>query len=103
MSGSTNTLAKSLAETKREVEKELAQKVATIYCKLCKKSNKECTIYTQDNTGHVCTKCISDLYYVGSHENESLPNGQIIRSHRKIGANELCICGSNKKYKKCCR
>ncbi len=26
-----------------------------------------------------------------------------VRPHRKIGANELCPCGSGKKFKKCCR
>ena len=25
------------------------------------------------------------------------------RTNRKIGANELCPCGSGKKFKKCCR
>ena len=25
------------------------------------------------------------------------------RLHKKIGANELCPCGSGKKFKKCCR
>jgi len=27
---------------------------------------------------------------------------QIIRTHRKIGRNEACRCGSGKRYKCCC-
>lgn len=27
---------------------------------------------------------------------------QLVRKHAKIGRNDLCICGSGKKYKNCC-
>ena len=27
----------------------------------------------------------------------------VVRTHRKIGANEPCPCGSGRKFKKCCR
>jgi uncharacterized protein YchJ len=34
----------------------------------------------------------------------ALPNGKrvAVRTEPKIGRNELCHCGSSKKYKKCC-
>jgi SEC-C motif-containing protein len=33
---------------------------------------------------------------------EPVPPKQVIRSTPKIGRNEPCVCGSGKKYKKCC-
>ena len=30
------------------------------------------------------------------------PAGPFIRTHKKIGRNESCACGSGKKYKNCC-
>ena len=38
-------------------------------------------------------------YYV---DGKSVPIKQVIRSTNKPGRNELCLCGSGKKYKKCC-
>jgi preprotein translocase subunit SecA len=29
-------------------------------------------------------------------------SGPFVRQERKVGRNELCPCGSGKKYKKCC-
>ncbi|GAB54794.1 hypothetical protein GPUN_0654 [Glaciecola punicea ACAM 611] len=35
----------------------------------------------------------------GHHHESQTP---IVRGGAKIGRNDLCPCGSNKKYKKCC-
>ena len=41
-------------------------------------------------------------YFMG-HREEYLSDDQtFVRPHRKVGRNELCPCGSGKKYKKCC-
>ena len=42
----------------------------------------------------------SDRLDVTSLEQQKKP---FIRHHKKIGVNELCPCGSKKKFKKCCR
>ena len=34
---------------------------------------------------------------------EASPIGPYVRTHKKIGPNEKCPCGSGKKFKKCCR
>ncbi len=39
-------------------------------------------------------------YY--ENDDESYENQTIVRTEKKIGRNELCTCGSGKKYKKCC-
>jgi len=38
----------------------------------------------------------------GVTENVQAPHAPFIRSEVKIGRNDLCPCGSGKKYKKCC-
>jgi HEAT repeat protein len=35
-------------------------------------------------------------------EDEMLPTSPIVRTEPKIGRNDLCACGSGKKFKKCC-
>ena len=35
-------------------------------------------------------------------QTESIQHGQIINSQVSIGRNDMCICGSGKKFKKCC-
>ena len=60
-------------------------------------------------------KCVycgdTDIYKYGSNSNPicyKCANGggrynpPYIREKKKIGRNELCSCGSDKKYKKCC-
>jgi preprotein translocase subunit SecA len=37
-----------------------------------------------------------------SGSDKSLPRQPVKRSQAKIGRNDLCHCGSGKKYKKCC-
>ena len=43
------------------------------------------------------------LDYLTELLEESTPQEPYVRTHKKIGANDLCPCGSGKKYKKCCR
>ena len=38
----------------------------------------------------------------GNNENEIKKNEQRVVNEVKIGRNDPCICGSGKKYKKCC-
>lgn len=40
--------------------------------------------------------------YIMPYENRFEKTPQYIREDKKIGRNELCPCGSGKKYKKCC-
>jgi hypothetical protein len=40
-----------------------------------------------------------DSYFIKPHR---IPTPQYIRETPKIGRNQLCECGSGKKYKKCC-
>ena len=39
---------------------------------------------------------------INSKEDQGITSKQVIRSDIKVGRNELCPCGSGKKYKKCC-
>lgn len=48
----------------------------------------------QHETNHLDGILITDLGSV-------IPNRKIGRNNRKIGRNELCYCGSGKKFKKC--
>ncbi len=51
--------------------------------------------YIQD--GYDCTrKAFKENYY--EYEQINAP----FRNHNKIGRNDPCVCGSGKKYKKCC-
>jgi uncharacterized protein YecA (UPF0149 family) len=36
------------------------------------------------------------------HEHSHAPQTPIVRQGTKIGRNDICPCGSDKKYKKCC-
>jgi uncharacterized protein YchJ len=55
-----------------------------------------------------CNKVYESLHDIKPQKNRSkrrtLPNGKkvAVRTEPKIGRNELCHCGSSKKYKKCC-
>lgn len=42
---------------------------------------------------------INNVYYQTSEAQSSIPK---VKAEKKIGRNELCICGSGKKFKKCC-
>ena len=42
---------------------------------------------------------INNVYYQTSEAQSSIPE---IKAEKKIGRNELCTCGSGKKFKKCC-
>lgn len=42
---------------------------------------------------------INDLWYPGSHEKETKLQ---VKKTDRVGRNDLCPCGSGKKYKKCC-
>jgi uncharacterized protein YecA (UPF0149 family) len=46
-----------------------------------------------DEEGHVHGP---DCYH--HHE----PQAPVVRAGAKIGRNDICSCGNNKKYKKCC-
>ena len=37
----------------------------------------------------------------GTNQDDSLPNKPVVTKDRKVGRNELCPCGSGKKYKNC--
>lgn len=37
-----------------------------------------------------------------NHHHHHEPQAPIVREGAKIGRNDVCPCGSNKKYKKCC-
>ena len=54
----------------------------------------------------VATKKNSFLDFVSEADPEALqrfmPTEPVRRSAPKIGRNEPCVCGSGKKYKKCC-
>jgi preprotein translocase subunit SecA len=39
---------------------------------------------------------------VVSEANEALSKAQPVRAVPRVGRNDLCPCGSGKKYKKCC-
>jgi hypothetical protein len=45
---------------------------------------------------------IEDMRYAGLTKKEREADIQPVRTEPKIGRNELCPCGSGKKYKKCC-
>lgn len=40
--------------------------------------------------------------YIMTYNQQQVASNHIIRTVTKIGRNELCPCGSGKKYKKCC-
>ncbi len=42
---------------------------------------------------------MAELQFVGGEA--STPQGPVVKG-KKVGRNELCPCGSGKKYKKCC-
>jgi uncharacterized protein YchJ len=45
---------------------------------------------------------MEDMRYFGLTKKEREADIQPARTEPKIGRNELCHCGSGKKYKKCC-
>ncbi|MCL6571102.1 MAG: SEC-C domain-containing protein [Bacillus sp. (in: Bacteria)] len=44
----------------------------------------------------------SDLDYINASEQENLLQNDPIHKENTVGRNDLCPCGSGKKYKKCC-
>jgi SEC-C motif domain protein len=38
----------------------------------------------------------------GHHHHHHAPQAPIVREEPKVGRNDPCVCGSGKKYKKCC-
>lgn len=46
-------------------------------------------------TGEQTSSCCSQVSCCG-------PTAPIVRSHQKVGRNDLCPCGNGKKFKKCC-
>lgn len=44
----------------------------------------------------------NDLSKMFDYGNRSCRQGTIRYNRRKIGRNEICPCGSEKKYKRCC-
>lgn len=55
-------------------------------------------------SAYICAEKHEDNFYDDDplYEWEPNPISTYIRLHPKIGRNDPCICGSNKKYKKCC-
>jgi uncharacterized protein len=41
-------------------------------------------------------------HFLGQRSAYAAQTSTFVRSHRKIGRNEPCPCGSGKKYKRCC-
>lgn len=58
-------------------------------CRLCGSPK----IYKYDGVGPLCFKCAN-----GGRYRNIIP----VTVEKKPGRNELCPCGSGKKYKKCC-
>ena len=48
--------------------------------------------------------CVSNdrVYHAIRYGSKTALGAQVVRSEIKIGRNDSCICGSGKKYKKCC-
>lgn len=61
--------------------------------------------YTTLESGGIPPKIWAQLYHEKINQLDiAWREGKyIIRHVKKIGANELCPCGSGKKFKKCCR
>jgi preprotein translocase subunit SecA len=47
-------------------------------------------------------KELDALQLIGSASGPSTQQNPVVRSGKKVGRNELCPCGSGKKYKRCC-
>jgi len=52
-------------------------------------------IYKYSSTQPLCAKCAGVLPITRKHP-------PYVRETKKVGRNELCPCGSDKKFKKCC-
>ena len=50
----------------------------------------------------IFAKSIKRWTLKGNSENEIKKNEQRVVNESKIGRNDPCVCGSGKKYKKCC-
>ena len=61
---------------------------------ICVNCGAKCTVYKYGSRGPICHACAG----VPHRSNRIQP----VKSKPKIGRNELCPCGSGKKYKKCC-
>jgi preprotein translocase subunit SecA len=47
-------------------------------------------------------KELDALQFIGGESGPSSQQNPVVRSSKKVGRNELCPCGSGKKYKRCC-
>jgi len=59
------------------------------------------TAFIEEREGQRLLSMICDVYSVDNGKPSPLDPRGILRRN-KVGRNELCPCGSGKKYKKCC-
>ena len=65
--------------------------------------NKKCTCDKDVNNVETSSTSLSwDSTDVHSTPSNNIPKAQPVTKRNKIGRNDLCGCGSGKKYKKCC-
>lgn len=84
-------MAKKLTNATRVRKKTLADVIVRDgQIQLCSICQKLPAIKTGSRSELLCHKC-------------ALPHVQQLRATPKLGRNELCPCGSKKKFKKCCR
>jgi uncharacterized protein YecA (UPF0149 family) len=63
-------------------------------------STKEAKVHTEETNDHDNGHVHGPNCNHGHHHHEALK--PIVRDAPKVGRNDPCICGSQKKYKKCC-
>ncbi len=65
---------------------------------------KSCGNITEDNVNEIIEDSFEQMYEKDKKQNNNPTSNsnENIKPHNKIGRNELCPCGSGKKYKKCC-
>ncbi|SFC42860.1 SEC-C metal-binding domain-containing protein [Clostridium uliginosum] len=81
-------------------ENELKETISGML-ELMDESNKN----IKDYMSNVISKFISNIRiwkYKGASINERRGNITTVKTEKSVGRNDLCICGSGKKFKKCC-